>query len=196
MRNFKTTHKIFAGVAAVGLGIALAIPTPAEAGRFGFSIGTPGTFFWYNTPHRVYRGPGYYYPIYNPVVERDVHYDGHFHRDGTHHGERVVEDRHASFYSPGRNEAITRPRTTVERYGGYGYNGERERTSWIGADGRPHSTTVDRVTTVDPWGNSHTDTRVTLKNKKGGDAPKTEVTTPGAKVPIEGGAKTPKRIGR
>ncbi|MDG4554208.1 MAG: hypothetical protein P9E24_08165 [Candidatus Competibacter sp.] len=128
------------------------------------------------------RGPGYapddddrveyrrfpdghgYYPEYNPVVRRDYHGDGGYAPDGTYHSTYVEEDRHASYYAPGRNRAITRPRTTVETWDeGPGRQTTRRRTSWIGADGRPHSTTIDSTTTMDGYGNSHTDTHVTLK---------------------------------
>ena len=165
----RTSYPFFLGILAVSLGIGLAPSTPARAGDWSFSISVPGYYYWCEDPYWVY-DPGYapvwdYYPNYNPVIERDVYYNGHRHHDGTHHSERTVEDRRASYYSPGRNEAITPPRTTVEEYGGPGFHRDRERTSWIGADGRPHSTTIDRVTTVDPWGNSHTDTHVTLKNR-------------------------------
>ena len=196
MKITNHTAPINTGVLAVALGIGLMVPMAAHAGRWSFSINVPGQVYWHHSPNRVYYHngyyPGYYYPNYNPVVERDVYDDGHFHGDGTYHGERTVEDRHDSFYSPGRNEAITRPRTTVERYGGPGYANERERTSWIGSDGRPHSTTVDRVTTVDPWGNTQTDTHVTLKNKKAEPKPETE-NEPPVEIKIPGGNKTPKR---
>ncbi|MCA9430686.1 MAG: hypothetical protein KC940_09285 [Candidatus Omnitrophica bacterium] len=191
----------FAGIVAVAVAAVVFAASPARAGDWSFSIGIPGHVCWHEAPiyrHYDYR-PGYYYPVYNPVVERDVEYDGHYHRDGTLHTERTVEDRHDSFYSPGRNEAITRPRTTVEDYRGPGYNGERERTSWIGADGRPHSTTVDRVTTSDPWGNTHTDTQVTLKSRKGSDEPQQDVQikTPGSgKQPKEVSFKHPKANNR
>ncbi|MCA9447007.1 MAG: hypothetical protein KC931_07820 [Candidatus Omnitrophica bacterium] len=110
-----------------------------------------------------------YYPNYqprNPVVRRDVTDRGYYRADGTYHSDRTVEDRRASSYSPGRNIAVTKPRTTVTHsYGPDGSWNTREKTSWIGADGRPHSTTVDRQTTQDIWGNTHTDTHVTLKKK-------------------------------
>lgn len=115
--------------------------------------------------------PGWdYYPTYvprNPVVRRDAHGSGGYAPDGTYHSEDTVEDRHSSYYSPGRNEAITRPNTTVDSWNyGPGMNRTRERTSWIGADGRPHSTTINRTQAVDPWGNTHTDTQVDLKKVK------------------------------
>jgi hypothetical protein len=112
--------------------------------------------------------PGGYYPYYNPnpIVRRDVSGGGYYSPDGTWHSENLVEDRSASYYSPGRNQAITPPRTSVsQQYGPDGSLYSSEHTSWIGADGRPHSTTVDRVSTQDIWGNTHTDTHVTLKKK-------------------------------
>lgn len=116
--------------------------------------------------------PGYYpvYPRpYNPVVEQNVYNKEGVAPDGTYHEEGVVEDRHSSYYSPGRNYAITRPQTTVETWNyGPGATTTRERTTWIGADGRPHSTTVDRNTQADPWGNTRTDTHVELKRRPGG----------------------------
>ncbi len=116
-------------------------------------------------------GSGYYpsYPPNNPVIERKTYGQEGYAPDGTYRSEGVVEDRHSSYYSPGRNEAITRPRTTVETWNyGQGANSTRERTTWIGSDGRPHSTTVDRNTQVDPWGNARTDTHITLKRRPGG----------------------------
>jgi len=122
-------------------------------------------------PYRYYGQRGYYrgndyYPIYNPVVDRDVYRSGNYRWDGTHQSETLVEDRHASYYSPGRNEAITPPRTSTSQSYGPGYQQTRERTSWIGADRRPHSTTITRTTTQDYWGNTQTDTHVSLKNKR------------------------------
>jgi hypothetical protein len=170
-----STKNLFRGFAVVAAGLMAVsfVPAPAQAGRWDFSINIPF--------HSYPRGYGYrswtprhfqygYYPVYNPVVQRDVYQDGHGHYDGTVHRDTLVEDRHASYYSPGRNEAITRPRTTVRRRGGLGFDQEQERTSWIGADGRPHSTTITRTTTQDPWGNSRTDTHVSLKNKQGSDS--------------------------
>jgi hypothetical protein len=123
-------------------------------------------------PHRgnYYRGSRRYYPSYNPVVRRDVGGGTYYAPDGTAHSEQTVEDRHSSYYSPGRNEAITAPRTSTTRhYGPDGSYHTRERTTWIGADGRPHSTTIDENTSQDIWGNTHTDTHVSLKNKKTSD---------------------------
>jgi len=112
---------------------------------------------------------GYYprYRQYNPVVRRDYYSSERYRPDGTYHEEDKVVDRHSSYYSPGRNEAITRPRTTVESWGSSpSQRTTQEKTSWVGADGRPHSTTITRDTTVDPWGNSHTDTHVALRKVK------------------------------
>lgn len=143
--------------------------------------------YGYQTPGT---GRGWdYYPSYrpwNPVERRDVYQDQQYAPDGTYHREQTVEDRHSSYYSPGRNEAITRPRTTVENWeAGPGRQGSRERTSWIGADGRPHSTTVERDTFRDPWGNSQTDTNVTLKRKPAQVAP--------GNPPTEGYLQPPRR---
>lgn len=169
-----STNKFFKGFAIVAAGLMAVsfVPAPSQAGRWDFSINIPVRTY---RPHYRYRdwtprSIHYdYYPVYNPIVERDVYRDGHVHYDGTVHSDTLVEDRHASYYSPGRNEAITRPRTTVRRRGGLGFDQEQERTSWIGADGRPHSTTVTRTTTQDRWGNSHTDTQVTLKRNQNSD---------------------------
>lgn len=119
------------------------------------------------TQPRPYYPSGPYYPYYNPVVRRDIEQDGVIAPDGTAHSETRVEDRHASYYSPGRNEAVTRPETSVtRRLGPDGVWREVEHTRWIGADGKPHSTTVERDTVQDIWGNTHTDTNVTLKSVK------------------------------
>jgi len=171
-------------------------PALAGDWSFSFSSGSHrGHGLDYRSGHRRHRGHHYrdgfrialnprivyrsfhYYPRYqpvfyrhhdfrNPVYRRDVYRDGHYNYDGTHHSERVTEDRHRSYYSPGRNHAITPPRTRVVREHGPGYVQERERTSWIGADGRPHSTTVERTTTKDRWGDTHTDTHVDLRNTR------------------------------
>jgi len=108
-----------------------------------------------------------YYPEYNPIVRRDYHSASGYAPDGTYHSANVEEDRHASYYAPGRNQAITRPQTTVETWrDGPGQETTRRRTRWIGADEKPHSTTIDSTTTTDWYGNSHTDTHVTLKRAK------------------------------
>jgi len=183
-----TNLKITAVILTVGA-IALFVPSPVQAGGWGVSVTPGGVGFsyggrhghvyvgpgpvYYNAPYYApYYGPYYprsygpYYPSWNPVERRDVFEDGYMAPDGTVHEETTVEDRHSSYYSPGRNEAITPPRTTVRRDYGPGYAESQERTSWIGADGRPHSTTITRTTTEDPWGNTQTDTHVSLKNKK------------------------------
>lgn len=111
-----------------------------------------------------------YYPVYrhsNPVVRREYYDDEGYAPDGTYHEESTVVDKHSSYYSPGRNDAITRPRTTVQSWS----NGPREettqeKTTWVGADGRPHSTTVTSETTTDRWGNTYTDTHVNLRRVK------------------------------
>lgn len=162
-------------VVAAGIG-----PNTAQAGDWSISIwggtpyyvqpGPPYTYYYHEGYPRYRYGRGYdYYPYYrqrNPVVTRDYYREGGYAPDGSYHSEDVVEDRRASYFSPGRNQAITPPRTSVQTWnqGPWGSR-TRERTSWIGADGRPHSTTIDRVTTQDPYGNTHTDTYVELKNK-------------------------------
>lgn len=193
----KPRRNVLKGFAVLATGLAtFSLATPSvEAGRWDFSLRIPfhayPSDYWYGG-----WGAGYgYYPVYNPIVRRDVYEDGHAHYDGTVHTDTLVEDRHASYYSPGRNEAITRPRTTVRRRRGLGVNQEQERTSWIGADGRPHSTTITRTTTRDPWGNSHTDTQVTLKNRQGSTAPdaKEEASGKTPKAPENLKAKTKNR---
>jgi hypothetical protein len=124
-----------------------------------------------------YDDPPNYYPEYrprpahrqppaNPVVRRDYYNRDRYAPDGTYHSEDVQEDRRASYYSPGRNKAITPPKTTVEsiRYGA-DEKVTREHTSWIGADGKPHSTTIERDTVTDAAGDTHTDTHVTLRRR-------------------------------
>lgn len=108
----------------------------------------------------------------NPTVELDYKSTEQYDADGTYHSEDVEEDRRASFYSPGRNEAITKPETVVESWSeDPGVETTVEQTSWIGADNRPHSTTVESTTTTDEDGNSHTDTNVTLKSKRRDNKP-------------------------
>jgi hypothetical protein len=158
-------------LSSVPLGGVL-IPTTSYAGDWSINV-WGGSPYYYNSAPRYRYGynQGYYpyYRPYNPVVRRDYYSGGGYAPDGTYHGEDVVEDRRASYYSPGRNQAITPPRTSVQSWNyGPGQQTTRERTSWIGADGRPHSTTIDRNTRVDPWGNTHTDTHVTLKKKPAG----------------------------
>lgn len=116
---------------------------------------------WYNRD---------YYPQYrhnNPVVRREYNSTQGFAPDGTYHEEDTVVDKHSSYYSRGRNQAITQPRTTVRSWSnGPGRETTREKTTWIGADRRPHSTTITRDTTEDRWGNTYTDTHVDLKRIK------------------------------
>ena len=141
------------------LGLASA---PAQARGPGYDPDDDDSIEYRHYPN----GHGYY-PEYNPVVRRDYRGDGGYAPDGTYHSRYAEEDRHASYYAPGRNRAITRPRTTVETWDeGPGRQTTRRRTSWIGADGRPHSTTIDSSTTTDWYGNSHTDTHVTLKRAR------------------------------
>ncbi|MBL8259878.1 MAG: hypothetical protein JNM60_08735 [Candidatus Competibacteraceae bacterium] len=110
--------------------------------------------------------PGYY-EDYNPSVRRDYYSEDEYAPDGTYHSEDIVEDRRASYYSPGRNRAITRPQTSVDYWSdGPGHRVRREHTRWIGADGKPHSTTVESETVTDPYGDSHTDTTYTLRKRK------------------------------
>ena len=136
------------------------------SGYGGRYYGSGGYYNNYYQPTPYYSQYNTYpsYTPYNPVVRREVRTGAAYAPDGTVHSETTVEDRRASSYSPGRNEAVTAPRTTTSRvYTPDGRWVSRERTSWIGADGRPHSTTVDRETTQDIWGNTHTETGVTLK---------------------------------
>lgn len=111
-----------------------------------------------------------YYPYYrsrkNPVVSRDEYWEEGYAPDGTYHVEEITEDRHQSYYSPGRQEAITPPHTTEDTWTyGDGIIKSREKTSWIGRDGQYHSTTINRTTRVDDEGNSHTRTHVDLKRQ-------------------------------
>lgn len=155
---------------------------------YGYGYGNPYGYsqgYYQAVPVPQTYGQSYYYPRpYNPVVRRDVTQEGYYGPDGTFHSQSEVEDKHSSFYSPGRNEAITQPRTTTRQY--YGPNGTwqtQEHTSWIGADGRPHSTTIDKTTSQDIWGNSHTDTNVTLKKapaKTGANQSTTPLAEPAA----------------
>lgn len=161
------------------------LPCTAYAGDWSINV-WGGNPYYYGTAPRYYYGynRGYYpyYRPYNPVVRRDYFRSDGYAPDGTYHSEDVVEDRRASYYSPGRNQAITPPRTSVQTWSyGPGQQTTRERTSWIGADGRPHSTTIDRNTRVDPWGNTHTDTHVTLKKKPAGGS---EATAPKSVAPV------------
>ncbi len=124
---------------------------------------------------RDYRYERNYYPLYrpfhyqkyrhyNPVVKREYHRFEGYAPDGTYHQENEVVDKHSSYYSRGRNHAITRPHITVKTWSDRpNQHTTQEKTTWIGADGRPHSTTVTRDTSVDRWGNTHTDTHVRLR---------------------------------
>lgn len=180
--RYSTILGTLAITAGVILGFGISQPR-AEAGDWSISLwGGHPHHYYHHGPHRTYYhgywpryyGNSYYYPgySYNPVERRDVYQDGGYAPDGTRHSETTVEDRHSSYYSPGRNQAITRPRTSVQSWDyGPGQQRSRERTSWIGADGRPHSTTIDRNTYQDRWGNSHTDTNVTLKKKQQSQGP-------------------------
>ncbi len=119
--------------------------------------------------NRYSRGSDYY-PYYrshkNPVVSTDEYYEEGYAPDGTYHSQEVIEDRHQSYYSPGRQEAITPPNTTVDTWTyGDGTTKSREKTTWIGRDGQYHSTTINRTMRVDDEGNSHTSTHVDLKRQ-------------------------------
>jgi len=187
----------------LGLCGFMAIPAFAD-GDWGFFLGPGGAGFSYhdddshiridtrprhyyrpapaypNTRH-YYHGGGRYYPSYNPnpVVRRDVVDRGYYDQYGNFHSDTTVEDRRASYYSPGRNQAITRPQTTVTHsYGPDGTWRKQEHTSWIGADGRPHSTTVQENTSTDIWGNTHTDRHVTLKRKKSAEGGESQEAKP------------------
>lgn len=193
----------------VSLGLAVVsmsgAPIPAQGGDWSVSVWggnpyyvQPGPYtpYYYETYPRYRYGRAYdYYPYYrqrNPVVTRDSYQEGGYAPDGTYHGENVTEDRRASYFSPGRNQAITPPRTSVQTWnqGPWGSR-TRERTSWIGADGRPHSTTIDRVTTQDPYGNTHTDTHVELKNKAVGGGGGTVSELPASTSTSQPGLNTP-----
>ena len=189
----------------------------AEAGKWGVHVSPGGWGFHYGSgsghirvesgptyyygprpiygappPGYYYGGSGGYYPNYNPVVRRDVEGGTYIAPDGTAHSEQTVEDRHSSYYSPGRNEAITPPRTSTSyHYGPDGSYHTRERTTWIGADGRPHSTTIDRNTSQDIWGNTHTDSHITLKNKQSAGEPPKDPSSSTQLMPKTEG-KTPK----
>ena len=150
---------ILALVAALVTFGTLAYPTTSEA-RDEYRSERYGGYYPHYYPHYGYRH-------YNPVVRRDRYRSSDYAPDGTYHSESVVEDRHRSYYSPGRNQAITRPRTSVKTWSeAPGQVTTQEKTTWIGADARPHSTTVTRDTTVDRWGNSQTDTHVNLRRAK------------------------------
>jgi len=173
-------------------GFGFSIRDNDHHGRHGRHGGYGGRYYgsggYNNNYYRTipnYRATPYYsqnnyypnYEPYNPVVRREVKSGVEYAPDGTVHSQTTVEDNRASSYSPGRNTAVTAPRTTATRvYRPDGTWVNREHTSWIGADGRPHSTTVDRETTQDIWGNTHTETGVTLKNRKTtqGGAPSAE----------------------
>ena len=118
-----------------------------------------------------------YYPYYrsrkNPVVSRDEYWEERYTPDGTYHSEEVTEDRHQSYYSPGRQEAITPPHTTEDTWTyGDGTIKSREKTSWIGRDGQYHSTTINRTANVDDEGNTHTQTHVDLKRQASSSTPR------------------------
>jgi hypothetical protein len=168
MKNKNTKVLAVLGLLTAGMVVVGSAPKSAQAGDWSFSIGVPFHQYYVQPPCYHHYPVGWdYYPVYNPVLDRDVYRDGYIDYRGNAHSNQTVEDRHASYYSPGRNEAITEPVTSVDRSYGPGYARERERTSWIGSDGLPHSTTINRTTTRDPWGNTHTDTGVTLKSKGG-----------------------------
>jgi len=165
-------------------GFGFGISDNDHHGRHGRQGGYGGQYYgsggYYNNYYQAtpyYPQYNYYpnYQPYNPVVRREVRTGGGYAPDGTFHSNTTVEDRRASYYSPGRNTAVTPPRTTTTRvYGPDGTWVNRERTTWIGADGRPHSTTVDQETTQDIWGNTHTETNVTLKAKQASQIPETQ----------------------
>jgi len=152
----------------------LVAATLTSLGLLGTPTATLAGERYYDSRHHRH-GDYYprYYPYYygyrhqSPVLRRDRYDAGDYAPDGTYHSESVVEDRHRSYYSPGRNQAITRPRTTVKSWSeAPNQVTTQEKTTWIGADGRPHSTTVTRDTSVDRWGNTHTDTHVNLRKAK------------------------------
>ena len=177
----KTSSWTLTVLLIVGSGF-LCAPAP-KAAADGFSLNIPFLgiridpgyrYYDYYSPPGYYRydySPGYYrtyryYDPYNPVIERRVYEEGYDYPDGTIQEETRAEDRHESYYSPGRNEAITPPRRTVERRYGPGYAETEERYEWIAPDGRRHSTTVERQTKSDRYGNTNTQTHVDLKGKE------------------------------
>lgn len=112
--------------------------------------------YWrYGTPERTQ-----FYPYWNPVRSANSYGGGYVAPDGSLHTDRTVEKRHWSYYNPGRNYAITRPETSIQSDAGLDYSWDREHTRWIGADGQPHGTIIDRTTYYDPWGNTHTESEV------------------------------------
>lgn len=158
MKDSMTKMVLVLVAALVTLG-TLAYPTSSQAHDDDYNDYRRGYYPHYY-PYNGYRH-------YNPVVRRDRYSSGDYATDGSYHSESVVENRHRSYYSPGRNQAITKPRTRVETWSeAPGQVTTKEKTNWIGADGRPHSTTVTRDTTVDRWGNTHTDTQVNLRKAK------------------------------
>lgn len=131
-----------------------------------------------------------YYPDYrsgkNPVVDTDQYWEEGYAPDGTYHSEEVTEDRHQSTYSPGRQEAITPPNTTEDAWTyGDGTVKSRNKTTWIGSDGRYHSTTINRTTQMDDEGNTHTRTHVDLKRQAASTSASQSVqsTSPAPKPP-------------
>lgn len=190
MRITKQMKSLAMGAALSG-GLLLTAPTQARDWSISLWGGAPyyvqpAPVYYYDddyyedydydyAPSYRYRRGWDYYPSYaprNPVVDREAYGEGGYAPDGTYHSQDTVEDRHSSYYSPGRNQAVTRPRTTVDQWSyGPGQTRTRERTSWIGADGRPHSTTINRTDNMDAWGNTHTDTHVDLKRKAVGTSP-------------------------
>jgi hypothetical protein len=139
--------------------------------------------------NRYSRGSGYY-PDYrskkNPVVDTEEYWEEGYAPDGTYHSQEVTEDRHQSYYSPGRQEAVTPPNTTEDAWTyGDGTVKSRERTTWIGSDGRYHSTTINRTTQTDEEGNSHTETHVDLKRQatSSPSSPSAQSASPAPKPP-------------
>lgn len=162
MKNSMTIMVVMV-VAALTTLTTLVYPTPSQARGDDYYDSRRDRYRDYYPRYYPYSG----YRHYNPVVRRDRYRSGEYAPDGSYHSESVVEDRHRSYYSPGRNQAITKPRTRVETWSeAPGQVTTQEKTSWIGADGRPHSTTVTRDTTVDRWGNTHTNTQVNLRKAK------------------------------
>lgn len=129
---------------------------------------------WRNSYGGEYVGSDYYpyYPGSNPVVSQSGWDAAYEESDGSIREEQVTEERHQSYYSPGRNVAVSRPRTTVNAYSpAPGHTRTIEQTSWRGADGKPHSTTVRRVTQSTPAGETFEQTHVTLKRAPAVAAP-------------------------
>ena len=149
-------------VAALVASVSFGGPVSPET---SYAHSFDGEYRYQRDYYPLYR-PFHYqkYRHYNPVEKKEYHRHEGYAPNGTYHREDAVVDKHSSYYSRGRNHAITRPQTTVKTWSsGPSQQTTREKTTWIGADGRPHSTTITSDTTVDRWGNTRTDTHVQLR---------------------------------